>query len=121
MDLDQLQEHIRVISFVIYRYRLGLANANRNIRDLERNIKEVTVASLQHWREQKQPGKDSNYAFAEAEKLSITDPTVRSNSQLLSQWYSRRDELIAYLKALEVKVTLTPGQQGQFNKFSDIE
>lgn len=115
-DLDKLVDHQRVLSFVVYRYKMALSECNRNIRELSAHIEQLKVEALHYWREQKQPGTEKPYSFDEAKEMRKSDPSVRQNEYYLSCWLSQRDELDAYLKALTVKVSLSPGLQGTFNR-----
>ena len=121
IDLDQLVDHQRVLSFVCYRYNMALAECNKNIRDLDAHIDELEVMALRFWREENvQPGTNKPYSFEESKEMRKQDPSLRMNLYYRSCWLARRDELNAYLKSLAVKVSLTPGCQGMFNRlFSD--
>jgi hypothetical protein len=115
-DLDTMVDHNRVVALVVYRWRSGLAAVNKKIKHQERHVKRLGVPALIHWRNTKQPGKDAVFAFAEAEIMKQADPTLIAAQDYLDVLLAEREDILAYLKALEVKLSTTPGMQGMYNR-----
>lgn len=118
-NLSELQPHLEVLSFVIWRYRLAYTNAVAEVSRLKKAHKEAMTNALYYWRSQKQPQSDRIYSLEEAKEMRYIDPTVKDVSLQLSKAERQRDELAAYLEALKVKVTVTPGLQGLWNRIGE--
>lgn len=118
-DLDNLVEHQRVMAYVIYRYKMAIQDCNKLEREYSRHIADLKITALAHWRGAKQTGADRYYSFEEAKEMRGSDPTLRNYARLRDEVLDRRESHMAYLKAIEIKCSLSPGLQGLYNRICE--
>lgn len=119
VELPSLQEHVRILALVIARYLEGVRQCNTQIRYYKRLRDERYSSCYCHYRGNTNQATGKHHTETDAKNFALVDEHVRAYEFYLEMWENRKEELEHYLKALRVKIQVTPGAQGLFNKFEE--